>query len=78
LRIEQSDNGMSNMLTRKEYRRQEAEILVDEAVGLDGVRVRYLPSFRTIRCDYCGHSGRARIPHNTKVPKFKCSQCGRK
>lgn len=61
-------------LSRKEYRRQEAAILIDEA-ALDGVRVRYLPSFRTIKCDYCGHSGRARIPYGTKTPRFRCSQC---
>jgi transposase len=65
-------------LSRKAYRRQEAEILVDEAIELDGVPVRYLPSFRTIRCLHCGHSGRARIPHNTKAPRFKCSRCGKR
>jgi transposase len=52
--------------------------LVNEAETLDGVRVRYLPSFRTVRCLYCGHSGRARIPHKTKAPRFKCSQCGKR
>lgn len=65
-------------LSRKAYQRQQAEILVDEAETLDGVRVRYLPSYRTIKCGYCGHSGRARIPHKTKSPRFKCSQCGKR
>jgi len=64
------------MLSRKAYQRQEAEILVDEAVGLDGVRVKHLPSFRNVRCDRCGHIGRARIPHSTKAPRFRCSRCG--
>lgn len=63
-------------LSVKAYRRQEAEILVDEAMLLDGVEIRQLPSFRTIKCGKCGHSGRARIPHNTKAPRFKCTRCG--
>lgn len=66
------------MLTRKAYRRQETEILINEALTLDGVRVRYLPSFRTVVCGHCGHSGRARIPYGTKIPRFRCSKCGRK
>lgn len=66
------------MLSRKEWQRQQAEILVNEAETLDGVRVRYLPSFRTIQCLHCGHSGRARVPHKAKSPRFKCSQCSRR
>lgn len=66
------------MLSRKEWQRRQAEILVNEAVTLDGVRVRCLPSYRTIRCLHCGHSGRARVPHNTKAPRFKCSECGKR
>jgi transposase len=62
----------------KAYRRQEAEILINEAVTLDGIRVSYLPSFRTVTCSWCGHSGRARIPHSIKAPRFKCSKCGRR
>jgi len=65
------------VLNRKEWHRIQAEILVNEA-ELDGVRVRYLPSFRTIRCLHCGHSGRARVPHGTQAPRFKCSQCGKR
>lgn len=65
-------------LSWKAYRRQEADILVNEAETLDGVRVRYLPSFRTVRCLYCGHSGRARIPHKTRSPRFICSRCGKR
>lgn len=63
------------MLNRKQYRRIEAENLVAQA-ELDGVRG--LPSFRTVTCSYCGHSGRARIPHGLKQPRFKCSKCGRR
>lgn len=64
------------MLTRKEHRRIEAQILVDEAVLLDGKRVKRLPSFRDVACGRCGHKGRARIPFGTKHPRFKCSKCG--
>jgi hypothetical protein len=35
-----------------------------------------LPSFRDVKCGGCGHVGRARIPHATKAPRFKCSKCG--
>jgi transposase len=66
------------VLNRKEWQRQQAEILINEAKTLDGVQVRYLPSFRTIRCLHCGHSGRARVPHRIKSPRFKCSQCGKR
>lgn len=65
------------MLSRKEYHRIRGEIALDDAV-LDGVEVKRLPSFRDVRCDYCGHSGRARIPFNTKSPRFKCSSCGKR
>jgi len=64
------------MLSRKAYRRIEAENLVEEAIAFDGIRVKRLPSFRDVRCDRCGHKGRARIPHGTKAPRFKCSKCG--
>jgi len=63
------------MLSRKEYKRIEGEIALDEA-ELDGIRIKRLPSFRDVRCDRCGHKGRARIPFGTRAPRFKCSRCG--
>lgn len=65
-------------LSRKEWQRLTTDLLVTEATFDGEVEVKYLPSYRTIRCAYCGHSGRARIPHQTKSPQFKCSRCGRR
>jgi hypothetical protein len=65
-------------MSKKNWQRQQLEILVNEAETLDDLRVCYLPSHRTIRCSHCGHSGRACIPHQTRSPRFKCSQCGRR
>jgi hypothetical protein len=64
-------------LSRKQLQRQQLEILTDEAESLDGLQVRYLPTYRDLKC-ICGHIGRARIPRETKAPQFRCTKCGRR
>jgi DNA-directed RNA polymerase subunit RPC12/RpoP len=65
-------------MTRKQWHRQQLEILINEAETLDGLKVRQLPSSRLIKCTHCGHSGRACIPHQTNAPSFRCSRCKRR
>ncbi len=64
--------------SRKQWQRQQLEILVNEAETLDGLQVRYLPTYRDLKC-ICGHIGRARIPRELKTPpRFRCTKCGRR
>ena len=61
-------------LSRKQWQRQQAEILIDEAETLDDLQVRRVPTKLHIRCP-CGHQGSVEV-FLDKPPRLRCVKCG--
>ena len=61
--------------TRRQWAIERDRELVEEALDLDEVRVKRLPTWISVRCPDCRHSARIAI-HLELVPRLKCSRCG--